>query len=316
MISLKYRYISMAVSSLFLFYNIGYAQLKSNVKHPLTKKYIIVKNDSLWKISGKQLNNPYAWKKIYHTNTYIKSPNLIYPINTLLIPYSNKTNLLLPSWFLDIAYGTGINGLPHENAPPNTAGWGSDIYRADGIANTPITSLAIGYQWLAQRHWFPSYSLAVRYTYLFSTQIDGRISLMGGQFPNCYHYSYRINAQNIMAIAKFDIYNWHQFKPYITIGIGGSRNTFSNYNENVIVGPKFRPEIPPGYNKKTTNNLAYSLGAGFTYQWSKHWQTGFEYQWQNLGDIESTYGKNTYYNDRLSQDYKLQTLMFHLIYLF
>lgn len=94
-------------------------------------------------------------------------------------------------------------------------------------------------------------------------------------------------------------------------------NTFSGYHEHEIVPDHgFRPEIPPGYGKKTRYQLAYSLGLGVAYQLTEHWQIKVDYQWQNLGEVSSTQGKATYKNDQLSQQYVLQTVMLHLTYLF
>lgn len=287
-----------------LFINANINQRKS--KHH-KQIYIIKKNDTLWNISAKQLNRAILWPKIYHANPYIVDPNLIYPKKQLIILDSKKFTLLRSAWFIDLAYGFGFNNLPQDNMPPNTAGWGNDIYRADKIMDTPITSFTIGYK-------FANYSLGLRYSYLFSTQIDGRISLMGGRIPNAYRYSYKINSQTLMLVGKVGLYSCQKFKPYLIFGIGAAANNFSNYTENVIINTL--PELSPDYGNKITTQLAYSLGLGFSYQWSKHWQTAIEYQWQNLGKASSTYGKGSYSNDKLTQDYQLNTLMLHLTYVF
>lgn len=252
-----------------------------------------------------------------HANAYIVDPNLIYPKKRLLIPHSHPLPTTQSTWFVDLGYGVGFNPLPRTNAPPNTPGWGSDIYRADTVANTPITSLTIGYQKVTQQRWFPSFSLGLRYSYLFSTPVDGRISLMGGRFANYYHYVYKINAQSLMLVGTLDLYQWNKVKPYLIFGIGASANTFATYYENEIVPDHgFRPEISPGYGNNTQYQLAYSVGAGLSYQLSAHWQMKVAYQWQNLGDLMSSPGKATYQNDHLSQHYSLQSVMLHVVYFF
>ena len=50
-------------------------------------KYVVKKNDSLWKIAGKVYHNPLKWPRIYRANKEkIKNPNKIYPNQVLTIP--------------------------------------------------------------------------------------------------------------------------------------------------------------------------------------------------------------------------------------
>ena len=47
--------------------------------------YTIVPRDTLWDISGKFLENPFKWPKLWRYNSYIKNPDLIYPGNIVRI---------------------------------------------------------------------------------------------------------------------------------------------------------------------------------------------------------------------------------------
>ncbi len=279
--------------------------------------YQIKPNDTLWHIAAQYLPTALDWPTLYHANAYIVDPNLIYPQKPLVIPAADKFEARASTGFIDLAYGVGFNARPRTNTPPNTPGWGSDSYRADSVANTPITSLTVGYQWFTTQRWFPSFSLGLRYSYLWSTAVQGRISLMGGRFANYYQYAYTLQAQTLMLQGTVGLYSWQHFKPYLIVGLGAAMNTFSGYHEHEIVPDHgFRPEIPPGYGNKTRYQLAYSLGLGVAYQLTEHWQIKVDYQWQNLGEVSSTQGKATYKNDQLSQQYVLQTVMLHLTYLF
>ena len=54
---------------------------------PVGRHYIVLPGDTLWKIAEKFYNKGYHWRKIYNANRKkIKNPNLIYPLQRLLIP--------------------------------------------------------------------------------------------------------------------------------------------------------------------------------------------------------------------------------------
>ncbi len=59
--------------------------LKINPSHP--DQYTVVKGDTLWDISGKFLQNPWQWPKLWRNNPQIKNPHLIYPGDTLHFSY-------------------------------------------------------------------------------------------------------------------------------------------------------------------------------------------------------------------------------------
>lgn len=52
-------------------------ELALTENHP--KVYIVKKGDTLWDISGKFLQKPWNWPKIWHANPEIANPHLIYP---------------------------------------------------------------------------------------------------------------------------------------------------------------------------------------------------------------------------------------------
>jgi len=75
-ILLLFLFIFLTISSLSFAYN-------------EVQNYVIKKGDTLWDIAFKFLGDPFLWPEIWHQNTYISNPDLIYPGDTLIINASN-----------------------------------------------------------------------------------------------------------------------------------------------------------------------------------------------------------------------------------
>lgn len=62
-------------------------ELQLRADHP--ERYIVQKGDTLWDISGKFLENPWNWPKIWDYNSQIKNPHLIFPGDELVLVWLN-----------------------------------------------------------------------------------------------------------------------------------------------------------------------------------------------------------------------------------
>ena len=51
-----------------------------------SEEYIVEKNDTLWDISSKKLQDHFLWPKLWNVNPHIENPDLIYPGTKILIP--------------------------------------------------------------------------------------------------------------------------------------------------------------------------------------------------------------------------------------
>lgn len=61
------------------------AQVQLKDGHP--DSYTVVKDDTLWDISGKFLSKPWKWPELWHANPQVANPHLIYPGDRLSLVY-------------------------------------------------------------------------------------------------------------------------------------------------------------------------------------------------------------------------------------
>lgn len=86
-----------------------------NPSHP--DRYVVVKRDTLWDISGRFLREPWRWPEVWKVNPQIKNPNLIYPGDVIALTYRNG----VPELNLERGgsrRGDRIRLSPHVRAEP------------------------------------------------------------------------------------------------------------------------------------------------------------------------------------------------------
>ena len=89
-------------------------ELKSD--HPET--YVVVKGDTLWDISSTFLRDPWLWPEIWHVNTQIENPHLIYPGDILTLVYIDGKPRLQLTRGGDYKLSPRIREIPLEDAIP------------------------------------------------------------------------------------------------------------------------------------------------------------------------------------------------------
>jgi nucleoid-associated protein YgaU len=102
---------------------LGFAALAADVvlnpDHP--DKYVVVKGDTLWDISGKFLREPWRWPEIWHVNPQIANPHLIFPGDILALVYvDGKPRIDVTRGALSntVKLGPAMRSEPVDNAIP------------------------------------------------------------------------------------------------------------------------------------------------------------------------------------------------------
>ena len=101
--------------------------MASSVRSDHPDRYVVVKGDTLWGISGRFLDKPWQWPAIWHANPQIENPHLIYPGDELSLVYVDGVPQLpiqvpgdaqVPPAIRVVDRDAPINAIPLEQIEP------------------------------------------------------------------------------------------------------------------------------------------------------------------------------------------------------
>ncbi|STX27678.1 Opacity protein and related surface antigens [Legionella beliardensis] len=228
------------------------------------------------------------------------------------------TNNSYSGWFITAGAGyikPDINSAIYvANGLSAPSPYNIDKFTIEEKSKTAII-VATGYSWFKEQHWFPSWSLGLRYQHFFKEDIGKRITQYNiPEFEN-YHYNWEVSNEIISLFAKINLFQYSRFSPYVDGAIGAAWNHGMNYRE--IAFAHITPRISPAFGSQTTTRFAYSLGAGLDFPLSKQLVTSLSYEFQKLNDVYSNYGQSTWSQEKLKlKDYQVNALFLTLSYVF
>jgi opacity protein-like surface antigen len=257
----------------------------------------------------------YANEKSYLVNDYDNGTSYYVNNKTTEPSVPNKPKKNGSGFYFGIAGGmtqTKIksDGIETYKGNPNAA----NKYIAKKPGSSGIINLSGGYLWDNQSSWFPYVSLGLDYTYAFPSTVNGNIQLLSTPKLENYSYQYKLNRQTFLLMGKVDLYNFHNFMPFLLGGIGVSMNSVTGYNETQISNGL--SHFDPKYTNATTTHLAYAIGAGLDYKISDNlWLSG-TYRYDFLGYAETGKGTGIYDHSSLKQKLQANEFLLGVNYVF
>lgn len=219
-------------------------------------------------------------------------------------------------WYLGASVSAVWASLP-DNMTVNNGGpvpYDNDLF---SVSHGRDTALAIqaGYEWQRPTSWLPVYSLGLQYEHFWVHSMSGTITQYSlPEFLN-YSYSWDNQIDTISLYTKLHLLECGLLRPFVTGGVGLAINRSGQYYESAFVGATQR--YSPGFGRHTQTNLAYNLGVGIEYSFSSELGLSLAYTYENLGDLRSGNGVNTWAADYLTlKNFQVNMLTVGMTYRF
>ena len=206
-------------------------------------------------------------------------------------------------WFIGVGGGwmdpfrTDATNFASSGMP----GFPDDRYVSKGSDTTGQISGFVGYQWRRANIYFPAISLSFEYIHTFPISINGDIFVNDLPDTKNFTYKYDISQELPMAKLKLDLYQWKQFMPYISGGVGAAINHVSNYSDTPIPWATLM-QRRFGFTSATTTQFTGSFGAGLDYWLNYNSQISVGYELAYYGKARTGNGQGTLSADHLENN--------------
>jgi len=91
---------------------------RGQVREDAPDSYVVVEGDSLWRIAGLFLDQPWRWPEVWDVNPQIDNPHLIYPGDTIFLSYVDGEPRLSLRRGRDVKLRPNMRVTPLERAIP------------------------------------------------------------------------------------------------------------------------------------------------------------------------------------------------------
>lgn len=224
------------------------------------------------------------------------------------------------AWFISIDGGVQepmkFDTIYVNNGSGFLAPYNRDVYSTDKNPHG-FLGFTFGYRWACETDWLPAYSLGLRYEHVFSANVGDTVSQYSPPPSLFVNYNWNVDtSSNVFLLAgKMNIYNYSDFMPYVSAGVGMAFNKVSAYTERRRFD--ITPRISPAFGSDNQHEFAYTLGLGFDYQINEQVLVSLGYEFQDLGNISSGFGRSLWNTQYLNLgNYRANSLLVSGTYLF
>lgn len=174
--------------------------------------------------------------------------------------------------------------------PPYTS-WNYDNNPVSSFNSSPLINLFAGYRWHFN-NWYPAAVIVgLDYKYFINDQINGTVEWFSQSNQANYSYNVDYSSQLVTVFSKVEVAKFHDFAPYVLLGVGVGSNRFESYNQT----PKTSYVVAsPDYSAKTNTGFAGEVGFGLDYYMMQRAILSLGYEYVSLPGLKSGSGVQTY----------------------
>lgn len=211
---------------------------------------------------------------------------------------SNETT---KNWYIASDVGLLQTTENHALTVANNSGFQSpqNVDQYSQNHHEPVMwDVKLGRQWTREESWLPRGSLALRYQYLFPSNMNGTVTQYSLPTYKNYYYTWGVSSNVLSGYAKLALIHKSRFLPYVDAGVGGSFNQAQHYQEQAV--GDVTPRVSPGFRSQSNTALTYNVGAGIDFEITNQWLLTLGYDYQSFGSINSGNGQGTWASQKLS----------------